>query len=206
VRSCPKLISALVPTGGNSLSYKAFQTFNIAKGLPGAIDLTGGVFLLARKFLNCVSFTGDNLAENRRELLSLYQSFNIYTWIPGRKNTLPGALGGGLARDSKVVFIKALRRLSRSLSKLWHSRTVKYDQQKEINQIKNKKRPKWITRTTNLSGRIAGSSTYCSVYMYTSWFTLEISKSHSLLPLSSHKTSSTSAQRFNYPDYAIIKT
>jgi len=69
VRSCPKLISALVPTGGNSLSYKAFQTFNIAKGLPGAIDLTGGVFLLARKFLNCVSFTGDYLAGKQKRII-----------------------------------------------------------------------------------------------------------------------------------------
>lgn len=69
MRSCPKLISALVPTGGNSSSYKAFWTFNIAKALPGAVDLTGGVFLLARKFLNCVSFTGDNLAGKQKRVI-----------------------------------------------------------------------------------------------------------------------------------------
>jgi len=34
----------------------------VTKGLPGAVDLIGGVFLLARKFLNCACFTGDNLA------------------------------------------------------------------------------------------------------------------------------------------------
>lgn len=30
--------------------------------LPGAVDLTGGVFLLAKKFLSCACFTGDSLA------------------------------------------------------------------------------------------------------------------------------------------------
>lgn len=63
--------------------------------------------------------------------------------MPGRKNILPGALGGGLARDSKVVFLKALRRLSRSLSKLGQGRAVKHhSQQKETSQIRNKKGPK----------------------------------------------------------------
>lgn len=60
-----------------------------------------------------------------------------------RKNKLPGTLGRGLACDSKVVFIKALRRLSRSLSKLGQGRAMKtHDQQKETNQIRNKKGPK----------------------------------------------------------------
>lgn len=54
--------------------------------------------------------------------------------------------------DSKVVFIKAFRRLSRSLSKLGHGRAVKkHNQQKETNQSRNKREPKGVTRTTGLA-------------------------------------------------------
>jgi len=68
-----------------------------------------------------------------------------------QEKTLPGTLGSGLVCDSKVVFIKAFRRLSRSLSKLGHCRAVKkHNQQKESNQSRNKREPKGVTRTTGL--------------------------------------------------------
>lgn len=63
--------------------------------------------------------------------------------MAGRKNKLPGALGRGFACDFKVVFIKSLRRLSRSLSKLGQGRAVKKQQQKkEAYQSRNKTGPK----------------------------------------------------------------
>lgn len=91
--------------------------------LPGAVDLTGGVFLLAKKFLSCACFTGDSLAaRNSRTVKYLRLGFlrcqqkRTDRWR--RRRRLPGTLGKGLVWDSMLVFNKALRRLSRSLSKL----------------------------------------------------------------------------------------
>lgn len=69
--SSQKLISGLSPTANRSPSWKTYETSMITKGLPGAVDLIGGVFLLARKFLNCACFTGDNLAGKWKTVISL---------------------------------------------------------------------------------------------------------------------------------------
>lgn len=66
-----KLTSGLIPTAGKSSSWKAFQTSTVTKGLPGAVDRIGGVFLFARKFLNCACFTGDNLAGKPTTVITL---------------------------------------------------------------------------------------------------------------------------------------
>lgn len=66
-----KVISGLIPTAGRSPSWKAFQTSMATKGLPGAVDLIGGFFLLARKFLSCACFTVDNLAGKAKTVIRL---------------------------------------------------------------------------------------------------------------------------------------
>lgn len=89
---------------------------------------------------------------------------HIYGVNAGKKNKLPGTLGKGLACDSKVVFNKALRRLSRSLSKLGQDRAVKnHDQYKETNPVSNKTGAKGATETIGLSTRTTGFSRYFAI-------------------------------------------